>query len=126
MYNDKQHKSTRKVLRTNMTPQEVVLWSRLKGNQLDYKFRRQYGVGNYIMDFYCPKKRLAVEVDGSQHFTQEHHTYDAQRTQFLQEDNITVLRVTNKEINTNIEGVVMKIREMLNTPQSPKVDSSPT
>ena len=104
--NKKNQKSVRRDLRNGATPQEVVLWSRLKHSQLGFKFRRQFSVGNYVMDFYCPQKRLAIEIDGSQHIDSEP---DRKRTDFLNAQNIQVLRFWNNEIDTNIAGVLLKI-----------------
>ncbi len=64
----------------------------------DEKFYRQYSVGPYILDFYCPKKKLAIEVDGSQHYEKENKEYDQTRTEFLSKQNIKVLRFTNLDI----------------------------
>ena len=102
-------RTQRRHLRSNATPQEVILWSRLKNNQLGYKFRRQHSFGKYITDFYCPEKQLIVEIDGSQHMEQE--KYDMERTKFFESRGLCVIRFWNNEINTNIEGVVMKIQE---------------
>lgn len=100
----------RRELRNNTTPQEVTLWSKLKNSQFGVKFRRQHGIGNYVADFYCPAKKLVIEIDGSQHFKEESKIYDKTRTQFIQAAGMKVLRFTNAEINTNIEGVIMKIQ----------------
>ena len=67
IHNNKNQKSRRKNLRNNMTKAEIILWSKLKGKQLGYKFRRQHGIGKYIIDFYCPKLKLIIEVDGDVH-----------------------------------------------------------
>ena len=101
----------RRALRKKATPQEVLLWSRLKSGQLGYKFRRQHSFGNYIADFYCKEKSLIVEIDGSQHIDQE--KYDANRTKFLESLGLRVLRFGNNEINTNIDGVMTMIMELL-------------
>jgi very-short-patch-repair endonuclease len=65
--NLKPQKEIRKKLRNSATPQEIILWSRLKRKQLGYKFRRQQSFGKYIVDFYCPLKNLVIELDGWQH-----------------------------------------------------------
>ena len=96
-----------------MTPQEISLWMKLKGDQLGCKFRRQHSIGNFIVDFYCPKAKLIVEIDGSQH--QENERYDAKRTEYLTNRGYRVLRFWNNEVNTNMDGVIMKIQEELNT-----------
>ena len=59
--------SKRKILRNNLTPQEMMVWSRLKGKALGFKFRRQHSIGRYIVDFCCPERGLIIEIDGSQH-----------------------------------------------------------
>ena len=104
-------KNKRQVLRKEMTPQEIILWSRIKNKQLGFKFRRQHSLGKYIADFYCSEKNLVLEIDGSQHADQEN--YDNARTDFFENRGLKVLRFWNNEINTNINGVIMKIREAL-------------
>jgi very-short-patch-repair endonuclease len=68
LFNDPDQKSFRKELRNEPTRAEYLLWQALKGSALGYKFRRQHGIGKYVVDFYCPSKRLVVEVDGDTHF----------------------------------------------------------
>jgi len=99
----------RKELRNNSTPQEILLWQKLKNSQLGFKFRRQHSIGGYITDFYCPLKKLVIEIDGSQHFEKENKGYDKNRSVYFEGLNIKVLRFTNAEINTNINGVLLKI-----------------
>ena len=101
----------RRILRKEATPQEVILWSRLKNEQLGYKFRRQHSFGSYISDFYCKEKSLIIEIDGSQHIDQE--GYDAKRTRFLESLALRVVRFGNNEINTNMDGVMTMIMELL-------------
>jgi len=95
---------------------ETLLWSRLRNNQLHgLKFRRQYGIGSYIVDFYCPKIRLAIEIDGDSHFTDENLiASDGKRQQFIETYGIEFLRFTNKEITENIEGVLNSIINQIN------------
>ena len=102
------------LLRRSQTPQEGILWSKLKNNQLGFKFRRQYSVGPYVLDFYCPKRKLAVEIDGSQHI--ENKEYDIERSDYLSTFGIKVIRFWNNEINTNREGVLLKIISELEHP----------
>lgn len=104
-------KGMRRKLRNEPTPQEILLWSRLRNKQLGCKFRRQHSLGRYIADFYCREKNLIIEVDGSQHAERE--TYDTQRTRFFEGRGLRVLRFWNSEINTNMEGVLTKIQELL-------------
>ena len=104
-------RTRRRVLRNEPTPQEIILWSRLKNEQLGYKFRRQHSFGTYIADFYCREKSLIIEIDGSQHM--EHEEYDSERTSFLKSQGLQVVRFWNNEINTNLDGVVTRIIELL-------------
>jgi very-short-patch-repair endonuclease len=107
-------RSRRKELRKNMSQPEQWLWYCLRNGQLKgYKFRRQYGFLNYILDFYCIVARLAIEVDGDSHYTAGAHAYDALRTKDLSKAGVKVLRFTNQDINTNIEGVVTIIASHL-------------
>ena len=99
----------RKELRNESTPQEILIWNKIKHSQLGYKFRRQHSIGAYILDFYCPSKKLAIEIDGSQHFEKDSKEYDDIRTEYLKALDIKVLRFTNGEVNTNIEGVLQKV-----------------
>lgn len=108
--NKREQRNVRKLLRRNATPQEVILWSRLRGSQLGFKFRRQTSIGNYILDFYCPEKRLAVEIDGSQHIDS---VADEERTTYLNAQGVQVFRFWNNEVNTNLEGVLLKILSAL-------------
>lgn len=97
-------------MRNNATIQEIILWSKIQKSQLGFKFRRQHSIGGYIADFYCPKKKLIIEIDGSQHFEKNSLEYDENRTKFFESLGLRVLRFTNTEINTNIDGVLNKIR----------------
>jgi len=105
--------SRRKELRNNSTQQEIMLWIRLKNSQLGYKFRRQHSIGGYIVDFYCPIRKLVIEIDGSQHYEKNAVEYDAVRSNYLEGLNLKILRFSNGDINANIEGVLMKIRSEL-------------
>lgn len=107
-YNSKNLASMRKSLRNNMPQSERILWYYLKGKNIkNYKFRRQYSVGNYILDFYCPKVRLAIEIDGNTHFVDDTAlAYNQKRDIFLNEHNIHVIHFTNSDIIENIEVII--------------------
>jgi len=92
-----------------MTNSEVVLWSKLKHNQLGFKFRRQFGVGPYIIDFYCPQLKFAVEVDGEVHALNRVKYKDKVREKFLKDFNILVKRYWNYEVIENIDSVIEEI-----------------
>jgi len=102
-------------LRRAMTPAEKRLWQHIRDNQLGVQFRRQYAVGSYIVDFFCAKSKLVIEVDGDTHA--EQMDYDAERTKWLNEQKrYRVIRFTNDEVRHNIDGVLAKIAEMVNEP----------
>jgi very-short-patch-repair endonuclease len=87
-------------------------------------FYRQRIIGNYIVDFYCPKARLAVEIDGAQHFNTEAADYDRIRSDILSNFGVEVLRFTNTDIDTNLHGVCLRIDDVVKgrtgvNPQSP-------
>ncbi|WP_051052807.1 DUF559 domain-containing protein [Fulvivirga imtechensis] len=115
--NRKYLKQRRRELRNNMTTAEATLWKFLKERQLeDRKFRRQHSVGNYILDFYCPKEKLAVELDGMHHFTAAGYERDKERDKYLENLGIRVLRFENNEVLKAIENVLEIIRNSFTTP----------
>lgn len=96
----------------NATRQEGVLWHcYLK--KAPVHFYRQYRVGPYILDFYCPKKKLAIEIDGGQHYEDANIAYDQKRTDFLEQNRIAVLRFTNTDVDKNLKGVVAAIERRI-------------
>ena len=95
-------------LRRNMTKEEQTLWYEYL-HIYPYRFRRQVTVGIYILDFYCAKTKLAVELDGSQHFTAEGKKHDAIRTEYLETLGIIVLRYSNWDITSNLGAVCADI-----------------
>jgi very-short-patch-repair endonuclease len=107
IFNPKRTKKKRKYLRNNMTKAEIKLWSALKNRQLSgVKFRRQHGIGNYVVDFYCPALNLAIEVDGESHYRKSGKKHDKKRNQFLNSLNIKIIRFTNEQIFKNFDGVL--------------------
>ena len=100
-------------LRHNTTIPERILWARLSRNQLGVKFRRQHPIHSFIADFYCHTHKLVVELDGPHHETPGNRSYDARRTQMLNDFGIRVLRFNNEEVLNNIEGVLTTIRSFL-------------
>ena len=92
----------RKELRNKGTSAEATLWKCLQKKQLGgFKFRRQHSVGFYILDFYCPAKSIAIELDGAQHFTPEGQRKDNKRDAYLEKQRISILRFENKLIFEN-------------------------
>lgn len=106
-------KSYRNTLRNHLTPPEARLWVYIKGSQLGVKFRRQHSVGNYILDFYCPVCKLAIEIDGSGHDNPNVYAYDMQRTSYLETHRIVVLRFTNNDIMNSLDAVLIEIKKYL-------------
>jgi very-short-patch-repair endonuclease len=100
----------RRSLRRNSTDAERLLWQHLRAHRFaDLKFRRQHPCGAYVLDFYCPRLRLAVELDGGQHFVDEALAYDRRRTAFLEEQRIHVLRFQNDVLLRETERVLDEI-----------------
>ena len=117
LYNRTKVKAKRQRLRNNMTEAEKVLWLYLRKRQvLGYKFRRQYSVGGFIIDFYCTELKLAIEVDGSIHLKEDIIIYDKQREWILRSVGIKFLRFTNtqvtKELNKTIKTISKYIEEL--------------
>ena len=104
-------KQIARVLRKNMTQSERLLWSRIRRKQLkDRQFYRQKIIGNYIVDFYCPDCKLAVEVDGGQHDLPEERDADVARTRFLEDEGLKVVRFWNSQVRENLPWVLELIR----------------
>jgi very-short-patch-repair endonuclease len=101
-------------LRSNMTGPEAQLWSRLRARQLQgLKFRRQHGIGPYIVDFYCPEQSLVIEVDGDSHADANQILKDRQREKYLQSLGLHVIRYINDDILRNLDGVMEDLAERL-------------
>lgn len=103
-----------KNLRKDSTPQEIIFWSRVRAKRFKgLKFKRQYSLGKYVVDFICLERKLIIELDGCQHKEENQERYDKERTQFLENLGFRVLRFWNNEINNNLNGVFLKIEEFL-------------
>jgi very-short-patch-repair endonuclease len=100
-------------LRRESTPAERKLWAYLRGNKLNgINFRRQHAIGNFVPDFASIKKKLVIELDGSQHLEQEE--YDIERTRSLESLGYKVIRFWNNDVMNNINGVIQVIEHALN------------
>jgi very-short-patch-repair endonuclease len=97
-------------MRRNMTPAEVLLWSKLRRGSQGWRFRRQPPVGPYVLDFACLEIRLAIEIDGATHASDDEVAHDARRTRYLEERSWRVVRFWNREVFENLAGVVDTIR----------------
>jgi very-short-patch-repair endonuclease len=101
-------------LRKKSTKAEKILWEYLRNRKLaGFKFKRQYSVDAFIIDFYCPKVKLGVELDGEVHFTDEAKEYDENRSGFLSDFGIELIRFNNDEVVNNVEMVLNKIKQKL-------------
>jgi len=102
----------RRVLRNDATAAETALWNCLKGCRLGgRKFRRQHSIGSYVVDFYCPSEKLAIELDDAGHFTNVGLDNDEQRDVRIAEQGVRVLRFENRLVFEEIAYVLGKIRE---------------
>ena len=100
----------RRYLRKNMPKAEVILWSKLKNRQIHgERFLRQYSVDQYILDFYCPRLKLAIEVDGDSHFIPGAEEQDRTRQKYIEAYGIRFLHFTNADVCENIDGVCQVI-----------------
>jgi very-short-patch-repair endonuclease len=114
IFSKKVSKPNRTYLRTNQTFYEKILWSKLRDRQLaSLKFRRQYSIGTYIVDFYCPENKIAIEIDGDSHYNEQAEQYDAEREKFISSYGIRICRFTNMQIRENIEAVLGEILKKL-------------
>jgi very-short-patch-repair endonuclease len=110
IYNKKKFQERRRALRNNMPKSEVVLWSKIKNRQIHgERFLRQYGVDQYVLDFYCPRLKLAIEVDGDSHFMPGAEEQDKARQEYIEALGIHFLRFINVDILENIDGVCQRI-----------------
>ena len=100
-------------LRQNQTKQELKLWSLLRNrNFKGLKFKRQYNIGDYIVDFVCLELKVIIEIDGGQHNDPTEIALDNERTKYLQSKGFKVLRFWNNEVDENFEGVYLKLQEL--------------
>lgn len=105
--NPKKTKKQRRYLRNNMTKWEIRLWNDLKGRKMyGFKVRRQYGFEDFVVDFYCPKLNLAIEVDGDIHYFKEKMNRDREKNQRLKEENIKVIRIKTLDLEEDYESMI--------------------
>lgn len=110
MYNDQIQIIRRRELRKNQTEAENILWQAIRNRQINsLKFHRQYSVGPYILDFFCPEIRLAIELDGDQH--KDAVEYDKERESFLKDKDIRTIRFWNNDILKDLKSVLSTIKE---------------
>ena len=96
-------------LRAEMTPPEIVLWQALRARPAGHKFRRQHPAGMYVLDFFCNKARLAIEVDGSAHDNPSVIAKDQARSRFLREQGVATTRIPAKLVLEDLDAVVRRL-----------------
>jgi very-short-patch-repair endonuclease len=121
-FNRKTETARRRQLRSLMPTAEVVLWSRLKGRQLlGCKFRRQYSVGSFVLDFFSVEVKLGIELDGDSRFQPGAREYNLSRQRFIESFGIKVVRILNIDVFENLDGVLEMIgREVVERSQRAK------
>ena len=119
LHNAPNLKLYRQQLRHDATLPERLIWNELRTRSFGYKFRRQYSIGRYILDFYCSPLKLAIEIDGAQHWEPEQNQYDRTRTIYLESLGLTVARYPANEVLKNLKGVVENIRHQYERMTSP-------
>ena len=108
MERNKKLTKTSQSLRKKLTKEEALLWYKFLC-RYPFRFRRQYVIGNYIADFYCHKARLVVELDGSQHYEESNQLKETERTQYLQSQNLRILRYSNLDVLRKFQSVCEEI-----------------
>jgi very-short-patch-repair endonuclease len=122
VFNRPSTRGKRKNLRKSQTEAEMALWQKLRDKVfMDCKFYRQYGIGEYIADFYCPQHKLVIEIDGSQHYSDDGREYDESREKYMSSLSIKTIRFSNLDVLQNIEGVLAEIAKELELPRTPSL-----
>jgi len=120
LFNNQSLKDRRRELRANQTEAEEKLWQSLRGRKLGgFKFNRQFSIGPYILDFYCPKLRLGIELDGSQHAETEAKNLDKDKERILKASNVRVIRFWNDEVMHDTKKVLESIQKAIAKDGSP-------
>ena len=115
--NDPALKKRRQELRRNQTDAEKAFWLHVRNRQFHgMKFFRQYSIGPFILDFYCPELKLAVELDGGQHTKSDSKKYDIDRSEYLKSHGIYIMRFWNHDVLIHMDSVLNKIAKRVNTP----------
>lgn len=103
----------RRELRRRATGEEKILWEKLRNHRIGPRFKRQYSIGGYILDFYCAEKRLIIEIDGGIHKREDSKEYDEVRDKYFSELGYKTLRILNDEVNSGVNRVIEKIKSYL-------------
>ncbi|AHJ27498.1 endonuclease domain-containing protein [Nodularia spumigena CS-584] len=124
LYNKNTELEKRRLLRQNITKAEKLIWDNIRDRQLENcKFRRQYSVDRFVIDFYSAELKLAIEIDGDSHFQNGAAEYDQARQEFMESVGIKFIRFTNNDVYGNLSGVlesiVQYIRDLRTSPPAP-------
>ncbi|MEH2317583.1 endonuclease domain-containing protein [Nostoc sp.] len=112
LYNKNSEIEKRRLLRQNITKAEKLIWDKIRDRQLENcKFRRQYSVDKFVMDFYSSEFKLAIEIDGESHFQEGAAESDKARQQFIESAGIKLIRFTNNDVYANLSGVLESIAQ---------------
>lgn len=117
IYNVSGLKYRRKELRRRQTLEEKILWGELRNSKLGSRFKRQYSVSKYVIDFYCPKRKLAIEIDGSVHKTRI--KYDKFRKEYMESLGIITIRFWGSQVRSDLKSVLEIIEQHLTPGPSP-------
>jgi very-short-patch-repair endonuclease len=112
-FNKKEMQERRRQLRSNMTYCEKIVWMYLRKKQMDVRFLRQYSIDNYIIDFYCSRLKIAVEMDGDIHNLPDQKEHDILRQKYLEEFGIKFIRIKNEELFDNPNKAFAKIEDVI-------------
>jgi very-short-patch-repair endonuclease len=114
LYNKISERDKRRSLRNNMPLAETMIWARLRRRQVEgCKFRRQYSIGAFVVDFYAPELKLAIEIDGESHTGQDAQVYDFERQTFLESKGTLFLRFTNQQVYEELDSVLEAIGRVI-------------
>ncbi len=121
LFNRREFTPLRRRLRHDMPPAERHLWPHLRQRQLENcKFRRQYGIDRYVIDFYAPELKLAIEIDGPTHDRPEAKAYDADRQAYIESIGVVVVRFSNARVYNDLEGVLDAIGQTIRRLRTPE------
>ena len=113
-FNKSSEKAKRRKLRQNQTEAEKLIWRFLRNRQLlDYKFKRQYSIDHFVVDFYCPELKLAIEADGGSHIEPERKKYDIRREKYLKKFGVSFVRIKDEELFGNPNKAFAKIEDAI-------------
>ena len=119
-------KKRRQELRRNMTEAERLLWTKIRNRQINgCKFRRQYSIGSYVVDFYSTENKLAIEIDGPSHDSADAIDYDKNRQEEIESLGIRIVRFTNKDVLSNLDMVTIQLSETVKNQKQAKQNDFP-